>query len=262
MKTQEQELNITINLDRGNFERRGGLFTTVAEGRLTDLISRFTQNASSQAEFLQMLVMTDDGGRTALDIACYQNFRNLIVYLLSKYGQPHQFIGNSLNVDSVGRNAYHMMMYKGNFDALVTMLNYERMCLRKVIFDELQALKLKYKFKNLDIKQGHLVSTVYHDEDTKKRHFDCNIRMTKTFEKYAHHIIERYREILLSQDRHMRNPLHYGAMSRFTQCFKSLKALLDIKIDFAPEYPFFEHLYFEIAALDRPDKTTPIDPRK
>ena len=45
-------------------------------------------------------------------------------------------------------------------------------------------------------------------------------------------------------------------------CYKSLQALLDIKIDKEPEYEFFEHLYFEIAALDRADHKTPIDPRK
>ena len=60
----------------------------------------------------------------------------------------------------------------------------------------------------------------------------------------------------------MRNPLHYGAMSKFTSCFKCLKALLELNLDNEPEYLWFEQLYFEIAALDRPDHTTPIDPRK
>jgi hypothetical protein len=51
-------------------------------------------------------------------------------------------------------------------------------------------------------------------------------------------------------------------MSKYTLCFKSLQALLDININSEPEYSFFEQLYFEIAALDRPDHTTPMDPRK
>jgi hypothetical protein len=33
------------------------------------------------------------------------------------------------------------MLYKGNYDALAILLNYERTCLRKVIFDDLQAQK-------------------------------------------------------------------------------------------------------------------------
>jgi hypothetical protein len=51
-------------------------------------------------------------------------------------------------------------------------------------------------------------------------------------------------------------------MSKLTSCSRCLHAILNIKIDDEPEYPFFEKLYFEIAALDRADKTTPIDPRK
>lgn len=107
-----------------------------------------------------------------------------------------------------------------------------------------------------------MVSTVYHDAATVKRHFDFNIAATQLFERYSQHIIGRYKEILTSQDKHMRSPLHYAAMSKFTLCFKSLQALLEININSEPEYSFFEHLYFEIAALDRPDKTTPMDPRK
>ena len=60
----------------------------------------------------------------------------------------------------------------------------------------------------------------------------------------------------------MRNPLHYAAMSKYTQCSKSLLALLNIKIESEPDYQFFESLYFEIACLDSADHTTPFDPRK
>jgi len=85
--------------------------------------------------------MQDEGGRTPLDIACYLNYKNVIIYLLTKYGKPQQVIQNKLNVDEQGRTAYHIMLYKGNYDALAILLNYERTCLRKVIFDDLQAQK-------------------------------------------------------------------------------------------------------------------------
>ena len=62
--------------------------------------------------------------------------------MLTKFGTPVQFISsNFLNVDEEGRHAYHIMLYKGNYEVLVTMLNYERVCIRKVIFDELQIQK-------------------------------------------------------------------------------------------------------------------------
>jgi hypothetical protein len=65
----------------------------------------------------------------------------VVLYLLTKFGTPAQFISNSLNVDEQDRHAYHIMLYRGNFEVLVTMLNYERVCIRKVIFDELQNAK-------------------------------------------------------------------------------------------------------------------------
>ena len=185
-----------------------------------------------------------------------------MIYLLTKLGDPKIYVDMALNVDEEGRHTYHTLLYRGNYDVLVTMMNYERVCLKKVIFDELQSEKKRFKFKNLDIKQGHLVSTVYHDAETIKRHIDFNLRAIAVFEKYSEHIKARYSEILLSQDRYLRNPLHYAAMSKFTSCSRCLHALLNIKIDDEPDYTFFEHLYFEIAALDRADKTTPIDPRK
>ena len=106
-------------------------------------------------------------------------------------------MGHELNVDKEGRSAYHTLCYRGNYDTLMTLLNYERVCLKKVISDELNELKKRYNFKNLDIKHGSLVSTCYHDADTIRRHNDFNIQANALFERYANSIIERYRQILI-----------------------------------------------------------------
>ncbi len=45
----------------------------------------------------------------------------------------------------------------------------------------------------MDIKHGKLVSTVFHDADTIKRHEEFNIRVQNLFENYARSIIQRYR---------------------------------------------------------------------
>ena len=92
------------------------------------------------------------------------------------------------------------MCYKGNFDVMATLLNHERVALKKSTCDELSQIKHRFKFKNLDIKKGELVSTVYHDADTVKRHSDFNVYATNLFEKYTNCIIERYRSILVHQD--------------------------------------------------------------
>lgn len=37
---------------------------------------------------MQMLAQQDEGGRTPLEIACFLNFKNVVVYLLTKLGTP------------------------------------------------------------------------------------------------------------------------------------------------------------------------------
>lgn len=41
-----------------------------------------------------------------------------------------------------------------------------------------------------------------------------------------------------------RNPIHYAAMSKFTNSFKTLEAILDIDIDYVPGFDSFNELYF------------------
>ena len=197
-----------------------------------------------------------------LDLACFLNFKNVALYLMVKSGKPDEYVEMDLHSDKEGRTLYHSLCYKGNYDTMATTLNYERVCLKKTIFDKLQGCKDRFKFKNLDIKHGSLVSTVYHDAETLRRHVDFNQHATVLFEKYSSLIINRYRSILTRQDTHGRNPLHYAAMSKFTKCFSAMQILLDIGIDNEPEYEAFLRRYFEIGALDSKEGRAPFDPRK
>ena len=52
-------------------------------------------------------------------------------------GTPSDMIFHELNLDNQGMNAYHIMAYKGNYDCLVSLLCFERMCLKKVMYDQL-----------------------------------------------------------------------------------------------------------------------------
>lgn len=113
----------------------------------------------------------------------------------------------------------------------------------------------------MDIKHGHLVSTVFHDAETVKRHEEFNIRVQNLFEQYARDLINKYRQILCQQDSHKRNPIHYAAMSKFTKCFKCIEALLKIDIDNIEGYDQFLNLFFELQLLENADERK-FDPRK
>jgi hypothetical protein len=115
----------------------------------------------------------------------------------------------------------------------------------------------------MDIKHGHLVSTVFHDADTVKRHEEFNIRIQSLFEQYARDLLMRLRQVLTQQDQPFRrNPIHYGAMSKYTKCFKTIEALLNIDMEEDPEnYDEFLKLFFELQLLETSEERK-FDPRK
>jgi hypothetical protein len=51
-------------------------------------------------------------------------------------------------------------------------------------------------------------------------------------------------------------------MSKYTNCFKTMKILIDIGIDNELEYATFLKQYFEIGSLDSQEGRCPFDPRK
>ena len=61
----------------------------------------------------------------------------MALYLAVKSGNPSEYMSQELNVDKDGRSYYHTLAYRGNYETLITLLNYERVCLKKVISDEL-----------------------------------------------------------------------------------------------------------------------------
>ena len=226
-------MNISIQLRPDQFRESCGIFQDVHNGALMDIVNKFVVHGQqlSQSDIHRFLDQQDQLGRQPLDIACFLNYKNIALYLAVKIGKPDVYLYQDLNVDKEGRSYYHYIGFRGNYEVLVTMLNYERTCLKKVISDTLWAEKNRFKFKNLDIKHGSLVSTVYHDQETVRRHQDFNMRATNLFELYCNRIIEKYEAIFMIQDTHGRTPLHYTAMSKFTNCYRCLQAFLEVDID-------------------------------
>lgn len=182
---------------------------------------------------------------------------------MTNLGTPSDVIHQELNVCNAGRTMFHLLAYKGNYECLIQILNIERVYLKKTLFDQLYREKQRYRFKNMDIKHGHLVSTVFHDVETVKRHEEFNIRVQSLFEQYARDLLMRMRQILTQQDEaHRRNPIHYAAQSKYTKCFKCVEALLKIDLETDPEgYDDFLKLFFELQLLETQEERK-FDPRK
>jgi ankyrin repeat protein len=186
------------------FARSKGIFVDTYKGNLTTIVKRFNSKGNeedpsddnkliqSQNDILQLLVERDEQGRTPMDLACFLGFKNIALYLITKMGNPQVVIKQEINIDNLGRNAYHNLCFKGNFDCMIALLNIERVYLKKILFDQLLGEKNTYRFKNMDIKHGHLSKNIFHDAETVKRHEDFNIRVYNLFEQYAKDIYDRY----------------------------------------------------------------------
>ena len=98
-----------------------------------------------------------------------------------------------MNVDNEGRNCYHSLCYRGNYEVVTTLLNIERSYLKKTLMEQLIQEKHRYRLKNMDIKHGHLASSIYHDSDTIKRHEEFNIRVFNLFEQYTRDVLDLIR---------------------------------------------------------------------
>ena len=170
-------------------------------------------------------------------------------------------IFHDLNFDDNGQTCYHIVCYRGNFDCLVALLNYERMCLKKVMYDQLGKEKSRYRMKTMDIKQGELDRTIQHDADTIRRHQEFELRLVGLLEQYVFDVLKRYRDILTLQDeKHKRNPIHYAAMAKGTNSLKTLEAILDIDVDQVPGFGQFFDLFTQLQCFELAEET--FDPRR
>lgn len=144
------------------------------------------------------------------------------------------------------------------------MLNLERVYLKKTLFDQLLRMKNRLSIKSMDVKHGALASSIYLDADLIRRFEEFIIGVQNLLEQYARDIVDKYRQVLTQQDIHRRTPLHYGAMSKYTNCYKTLEALLTMDIDLVNGgngVDSFVHLFWQVQDLDCPEDAR-FDPRK
>ncbi len=97
-------------------------------------------------------------------------------------GTPNDMIFHDLNFDNHSQTLYHIICYRGNYDCLVALLNYERICLKKVMYDQLGKEKSRYRMKTMDIKHGELDRTIQHDADTIRRHQEFELGLVGLLE--------------------------------------------------------------------------------
>eukprot|EP00826_Nyctotherus_ovalis_P035538 TRINITY_DN3059_c0_g3_i1.p1 TRINITY_DN3059_c0_g3~~TRINITY_DN3059_c0_g3_i1.p1 ORF type:complete len:647 (+),score=188.11 TRINITY_DN3059_c0_g3_i1:169-2109(+) len=230
------------------------LFKHVYAGELTAIVDHVNlANDPSEAEYL-VSCKDDDNGKYALDLACYLGFRNIALYLLSLGADAGR-------TDDKGRNVFHTVGYRGEYGCAVVLQNYRRYVEMRGLYESLTAKKQQYKFKNLDVDHGKLVTTILHDEDAKERFEKFHEEIQELLKEYCAKILEEASNVLCQQDIYGKNPIHYGAQSTYTRCFNVVSILLAIHLRKAEGFDQFFKLFDEVQLLEvRPERKA--DPRK
>jgi hypothetical protein len=248
----------TSSLGMKNLAFNAGIHPDVFMGTLTNLVDRFNDN---KGDIPQLVTQRNDIGQNPVDLAAFLGYKNVLLYLMTNLGTPVEVVNRSLNVDNEGRNMYHLMCYKGNYESVICALNLERAYLKKILYDNLCKEKKHYRFKAMDIKNGKLVETIFHDQETIAKHEEFNLRVQGLFESYARQIINQLTQILSHQDKQRCNPIHYAAMSKFTKSFKCIEALLNVDIDMVEGYDQFLSYFSSLQMVETSDDRK-FDPRK
>ena len=110
---------------------------------------------------------------------------------------------------------------------------------REEIFKSLTNLKKSLGFKNLDVKEGDLVSTVWHDESTVQRFADFSQGVEETCRQTLDELLNFYRVILTQVDENGRNPVHYCSSNKYTRSNKTAMSLLNIGLENEEGYEEF-----------------------
>lgn len=160
----------------------------------------------------------DERGNTPFDVASFLGYKNIVLYFLKCGCDPS-------SIDGKGRNSFHYLLYKREYDTLMVVLNFIRHQIKEELFMNVKMIKKSYGFKHSDIKHGELTSPSYQNQEEQDR-FD---EFMASMEKLAVHTFQQYlkflRDVLTQQDSNGRNPLHYAKYE------KSIHAVLNIGLE-------------------------------
>ena len=198
------------------------MFRLVSNGLMTDLHTAFESVLPQDVAFY--VGQKDEVGRTLLHYACYLDLQNIVLYLLKLGANPYE-------PDGEGRNCYHALAYRGNHRSLSLVLNYKRHEMRQRLFEDLKEMKKAHGMKSLSLagdSNKMLTASLEADLEIKMQKTLFDVDLEAALRRYYVSVVDGLRQAC-EPDQHQRNPLHYGAMARFTWCFKCVEMLLGVE---------------------------------
>ena len=111
------------------------------------------------------------------------------------------------------------MAYKGNFETVAVVLNYEKHRLRKGLYESIKALKAKHNMSQFDIsgtsENKPITPSLAADLELKRKKVLFDIDLEEILKQYYSDLAIAYNTALLQLDYFGRNPFHYAALSKY-----------------------------------------------
>lgn len=188
-------------------------------GKLTAVAEKFNKITVDEA----VKIVNNSNDDVPIYLAAYLGFSNLFLYYLTFKGNPYE------RNDS-GQSCFHAIFYRGELKILNLVLNYERMSLKLTSLENIENIKKSYGFSKLDIVKGKLSRAVSKTETNLKKFNSFQRKLKEEAENFIKNMIKKLQEGLATRDKEGRNPLHYGAMSKFPLSYLLINTILDFEL--------------------------------
>ena len=225
-------------------------------GKLTLIVEQFNHQPLEDSISIVEKSVSEDQKHTPLQIASFLNYSNIFLYLLTFDANP-----NSKDINS--QNTWHILGYRGHPTLSGLLLNYIRYKLKMKYLKEIDEIKNRSGFSNLDIVKGKLSRAVRLNEE--------NIHKFESFKKKINDLSKQLIDEFLNEimaglsckDNEQQTPFHLAAMSKFPLCHKFIIQILDFDFfKFDDSWKNFLNLFLELQRLETKVERMNQDPRK
>lgn len=194
-------------------KKGAGVFWQVSEGLLSAV--HMGRNNGNTVKVL------DGHRRTPLHYSAYLNLDPMSLYFL--------LCGlETTALDQNCQSVYHVLMAKGSVKALQIILNFEIHTLRKELYEWIILLKFGISMKSITLRNtiASYLSKSLNLNKLPTRPIESKIELQGKLEEFFRKVLEKYKFVLIQQDKFKRTCVHYAALSKFTWCFKALENAL------------------------------------
>lgn len=231
--------NISDTQENKNPDERN-VFKLVKAGKIVELASFL--NKQDENSIYRLVNSRDHLNRDPIFYACFYDYRNLVLYLLMKGADTD-------TKDIEGNSIFHILCNWGHYRSLLMIKNWLYYHERVKLYFHLHRLKLEKKIKRSDIVQGDIKSPDQHLKSVKSNCEYFLMEAARLYETYLNGLIKVH-NILCNEyrDPYNRNPIHYGAKSRYSNCAKCVK--MSLVVGELSYYNEFEYVLNEIQNLE------------